>query len=52
MKVEVRNNDVVRAYKKIKRKLTDDGVFDELKERQYWKILFRINERKKLELLS
>jgi ribosomal protein S21 len=36
MKVDVRNNDVVRAYKKIKRKLTDDGVFDIMKDKQYY----------------
>ena len=36
MKVEVKNNDVVRAYKKMKRKLTQDGVFDIMKDQQYF----------------
>ena len=36
MKVEVRNNDVIRAYKKIKRKLTQDGIFDIMKDKQYY----------------
>lgn len=36
MKVEVKGNDVVRAYKKMKRKLTQDGVFDMMKDRQYF----------------
>jgi ribosomal protein S21 len=36
MKVEVKGNDVVRAYKKLKRKLTQDGVFDTMKDKQYF----------------
>ena len=36
MKVEVKGNDVVRAYKKMKRKLTQDGVFDIMKDKQYY----------------
>ena len=36
MKVDVKNNDVVRAYKKMKRKLTQDGVFDIMKDKQYY----------------
>lgn len=36
MKVEVKGNDVVRAYKKLKRKLTQDGVFDVMKDKQYY----------------
>lgn len=35
-KVEVKNNDFGRALRKFKKKLQDDGIFQELKERQYY----------------
>jgi len=36
MKIDVKGNDVVRAYKKMKRKLTQDGVFDVMKDKRYF----------------
>lgn len=36
MKIDVKGNDVVRAYKKMKRKLAQDGVFDTMKDKQYF----------------
>ena len=35
MKVEVRNNNVEGAMRILKKKLTDDGMFNELREREY-----------------
>jgi ribosomal protein S21 len=34
MSVEVRNNDVPRALRKLKKKLADDGVFQTLRQRE------------------
>ncbi len=36
MKVDVRNNNVDRALKVLKRKLIDEGVFKELQERRFY----------------
>lgn len=36
MMIEVRNNNVDRAIKVLKRKLADDGMFRKLQERQYY----------------
>ncbi len=36
MKVDVRNNNVDRALKVLKRKLIDEGVFKELQERRFF----------------
>ena len=36
MKVDVRNNNVDRAIRVLKRKLTDEGVFRELQERRVY----------------
>ncbi len=36
MKVEVRNNNLDRALKVLKRKLIDEGVFKELQERRFY----------------
>ena len=35
MRVEVRNNNVDGAMRVLKKKLTDDGLFNELREREY-----------------
>ena len=35
MRVEVRNNNVDGAMRVLKKKLTDDGMFNELREREY-----------------
>ena len=34
MRVEVRNNNVDKAMRILKKKLTDDGMFNELRERE------------------
>ncbi len=36
MKVEVRNGNIDRALKVLKRKLIDEGVFRELQERRFY----------------
>ena len=36
MKVEVRNNNVDKAMRILKKKLTEDGFFNELREREYY----------------
>lgn len=36
MKVEVRNNNVDKAIKILKKKLTEDGFFNELREREHY----------------
>jgi small subunit ribosomal protein S21 len=34
--VEVRNDDVMKAWRKLKKKLTKEGVLEEVKERRYY----------------
>ena len=36
MKVEVRNNNVDKALRILKKKLQQDGFFNELREREYY----------------
>jgi small subunit ribosomal protein S21 len=36
VKVEVRNNNVDKAIKILKKKLTEDGFFNELREREHY----------------
>ena len=36
MRVEVRNNDVNRALRKLKKKLAEDGILQELRMREYY----------------
>ena len=36
MKVEVRNGNVVKAIRVLKNKLQQEGVFNELREREYY----------------
>lgn len=36
MKVEVRNNNVDKAMRILKKKLTEDGFFNELREREFY----------------
>jgi len=36
MQVEVRNNDVNRALRKLKKKLADDGLMQELRQREFY----------------
>jgi small subunit ribosomal protein S21 len=36
MKVEVRNNNVDRALKVLKRKLTDEGVFKDMQKKRFY----------------
>ena len=37
MEVEVRNNNVDKAMRILKKKLQDDGFFNELRNREYYK---------------
>jgi len=36
MRIEVRNNNVDKAMRILKKKLTEDGLFNELREREYY----------------
>jgi small subunit ribosomal protein S21 len=36
MRVEVKNNDVNRALRKLKKKLAEDGLFQTLRQREYF----------------
>ena len=36
MYVEVRNNDVARAMRKLKKMMNNEGIFRELREREYF----------------
>ena len=36
MRIEVRNNNVDKAIRILKKKLTEDGFFNELREREYY----------------
>jgi small subunit ribosomal protein S21 len=36
VRVEVRNNNVDKAMRILKKKLTDDGFFNELREREHY----------------
>ena len=46
--IEVRNNNVEKALRVLKKKLIKDGVMKELKERQYYqKPSFKKREKKK-----
>jgi small subunit ribosomal protein S21 len=45
MYVEVRNNNVEQAMRKLKKKLMNDGIMQELRERQY----FTSNTEKRLK---
>lgn len=35
-KVEVRNNDITKAMRKFKRKVQEDGILQQYRERQYF----------------
>lgn len=37
MKIEVYNNNVIKAYKKLNKKLHEDGMYKKLKEKQFYK---------------
>lgn len=34
--VEVRNGDFAKAYRRFKKKVTDDGILQELRQREYF----------------
>ena len=36
MRIEVRNNNVDKAMRILKKKLTEDGFFNELRQREYY----------------
>ena len=36
MRIEVRNNNVEKAMRILKKKLTEEGFFNELREREYY----------------
>jgi len=36
VKIDVRNNNVDKAMRILKKKLTEDGFFNELREREYY----------------
>ena len=47
--IEVRNNNVEKALRVLKKKLLKDGVMKELRDRQYYqKPSFKKREKKKL----
>jgi|TARA_B110000483_G_C18081575_1_gene498316 ribosomal protein S21 len=35
-KVDVYNNDIAKALRKLKKKLADDGLFQEMKQREFY----------------
>ena len=47
MKVEVRNNNMDRALRVLKRKLIEEGVFKELQERRFYEKPSERKRRKK-----
>lgn len=47
MRVEVRNNNMDRALRVLKRKLIDEGVFRELQERRFYEKPSERRRRKK-----
>ena len=47
MKVEVRNNNVDRALKVLKRKLTDEGVFKDMQKHRFYESKGTKRRRKK-----
>jgi small subunit ribosomal protein S21 len=47
VKVEVRNNNMDRALRVLKRKLIDEGVFRELQERRFYEKPSERRRRKK-----
>ena len=49
IKIEVRNNNVEKAIRVLKKKLTKDGQMKELKRRQYYQKPSAIKREKKKE---
>ena len=47
--IEVRNNNVEKALRVLKKKLTKDGMMKELKQRQYYQKPSEIKREKKKE---
>ena len=47
MKIEVRNNNLDRALKVLKRKLGDDGMFKELQAKMYYEKPSEARNRRK-----
>lgn len=47
MRVEVRNNNVDRALRALKRKLVEDGLFKEIQERRFYEKPSERKRRKK-----
>ena len=47
--IEVRNNNVEKALRVLKKKLTKDGMMRELKQRQYYQKPSEIKREKKKE---
>ena len=45
MRVEVRNNNVEKAMRILKKKLTEEGVFNELREREFYMTKGEIRRR-------
>ena len=53
MKIEVRNNNVEKALRLMKKKMKTSGVFQELKDRQYYQKPSEIRrETKKRRLIN
>ena len=52
MRVEVYNNDVHRALKKLKKKMFDEGTIKLLMERRYFEKPSAIRRRKKLDAVN
>lgn len=52
MRVDVRNNNVDRALKVLKRKLADDGMFKELQSRQAYEKPSEKRNRKMRQAVS
>lgn len=51
MKIEVRNGNVERALKKLKKKMFDGGTIRELSDRRYYTKPSEVRRRKKLEAI-
>jgi small subunit ribosomal protein S21 len=52
MRVDVRNNNIERALKVMKRKLSDDGMFKELQQRQFYEKPSEKRKRKMRQAVS
>jgi|TARA_R110000868_G_scaffold396569_2_gene668814 small subunit ribosomal protein S21 len=47
LRVEVRNNNITKAWRKLKRRLQDEGITQELRERRFYEKPSEKRNRKK-----